>query len=70
MMGALQALSLQAKERHMRSLASALSDAFDVESGQLRPESAGVEIDRFDGWRLASSADVALVPSSTRVVES
>jgi hypothetical protein len=52
----------------MKSLVSALSDAFDVDSGQVRPESAGVEIDRFDGWRLASSAGVVLIPSCGRVV--
>ncbi len=52
----------------MGSLLAALSDAFDVDASQVRPESAVLEIDRFDGWRLAPDTDVGLLPSCVRVV--
>jgi hypothetical protein len=51
----------------MNSLVAALSDSFGVDPGQVRPDSAGVEIDRFDGWHLAPNRFV--VPSPiTRVM--
>jgi hypothetical protein len=56
------------KELLMGSLLAALSDAFDVDASQVRPESAVLEIDRFDGWRLAPDTDVGLLPSCVRVV--